>query len=127
MKVNGLLKVTGILYILNGALGIVSLLAGLAFGGILGAAAGDVSAGVGLMILLMISTIISILLSFLAGINGVRGRNLKLCLAMGIVLLILGAFSLIVNAASRDSITASMISMIISILYIFGVARQRAA
>ncbi len=127
MKTNNYLKITGILMIIGGALGIiVSIVALLGVAAL--AALGANSA------LLTVSSIVSIVGSvfeLIAGIQGVKGakdpaKGAK-CVAWGIVIIVLEVLSQVLSvvAGGEFGVVSMIIGLVLPILYTIGAFKAK--
>ncbi len=122
MKGSGFLKVTGILMIIGGGLGI--LLSIIAIAGMALLISAGVSAG--LMYVSIILFIISSVIELIAGIKGVKHCNDPVeggkCLIWGILVVALAVISLILTLAAggKFSFWSFLVGLVVPVLYIIG-------
>lgn len=131
----GKLKVTGILYIIFGTLGLLLSLALLAGGGLLLAAgAGTVGIALGAVAgILGAITVLTAVFYLILGILGVRNcdkpEKCGVNFVLGIIVLVLVVIGLVVNVATTDPSGAlsSVVGLVLSILYVMGAKENKDA
>ena len=125
MKVNTMLKVTSILYIIFAAIEAVVIILAVAGGALLGSIVGHAATGTIVLGIMMIPSAISVVLEMMAGINGVRGEHLFSCIGLGGTILALGIISLILSMINGSSVIGALLNIALSILYLIGASNQR--
>ena len=131
----GKLKVTGILYIIFGALGLLLSLALLAGGGLLLAAgAGTVGIALGAVAgILGAITVLTAVFYLILGILGVRNcdkpEKCGVNFVLGIIVLVLVVIGLVVNVATTgpSGALSSVVGLVLSILYVMGAKENKDA
>ena len=131
----GKLKVTGILYIICGALGLLLSLALLAGGGLLLAAgAGTVGIALGAVAgILGAITVLTAVFYLILGILGVRNcdkpEKCGVNFVLGILVLVLVVIGLVVNVATTgpSGALSSVVGLVLSILYVMGAKENKDA
>ena len=131
----GKLKVTGILYIIIGALGLLLSLALLAGGGLLLAAgAGTVGIALGAVAgILGAITVLTAVFYLILGILGVRNcdkpEKCGVNFVLGIIVLVLVVIGLVVNVATTgpSGALSSVVGLVLSILYVMGAKENKDA
>lgn len=123
-----LLKVTGIIYIVLAAVNIFGAIMGMIGGGLIGSAGGgeDVLMGASLIVLALV-VLVQGILGLVMGIMGVKHCNNPAkaggCFVLGIIVLALGAFSLVSNIIGKADVTtigSAIAGMVIPGLYTYG-------
>ena len=128
----GKLKVTGILYIIFGALGLLLSLALLAGGGLL-LAAGAGTVGIALGAVAGILGAITVLTAVFYLILGVRNcdkpEKCGVNFVLGIIVLVLVVIGLVVNVATTgpSGALSSVVGLVLSILYVMGAKENKDA
>lgn len=142
------LKVTGILLIIFGALGLISSLVSMAGASVLSALAAEFGANLGGI--LMLSAIVSIVLGavdLVAGILGVKNAQLpekaQVCFIMGIIMVLLQVvsfiFALVVNSSMTPiyeaagmpnpgivtSVLGLIVGLVLPVLYLVGANKNK--
>ena len=131
----GKLTVTGILYIIFGALGLLLSLALLAGGGLLLAAgAGTVGIALGAVAgILGAITVLTAVFYLILGILGVRNcdqpEKCGVNFVLGIIVLVLVVIGLVVNVATTgpSGALSSVVGLVLSILYVMGAKENKDA
>ena len=131
----GKLKVTGILYIIFGSLGLLLSLALLAGGGLLLAAgAGTVGIALGAVAgILGAITVLTAVFYLILGILGVRNcdkpEKCGVNFVLGIIVLVLVVIGLVVNVATTgpSGALSSVVGLVLSILYVMGAKENKDA
>lgn len=131
----GKLKVTGILYIIFGTLGLLLSLALLAGGGLLLAAgAGTVGIALGAVAgILGAITVLTAVFYLILGILGVRNcdkpEKCGVNFVLGILVLVLVVIGLVVNVATTgpSGALSSVVGLVLSILYVMGAKENKDA
>lgn len=131
----GKLKVTGILYIIFGTLGLLLSLALLAGGGLLLAAgAGTVGIALGAVAgILGAITVLTAVFYLILGILGVRNcdkpEKCGVNFVLGIIVLVLVVIGLVVNVATTgpSGALSSVVGLVLSILYVMGAKENKDA
>ena len=131
----GKLKVTGILYIIFGDLGLLLSLALLAGGGLLLAAgAGTVGIALGAVAgILGAITVLTAVFYLILGILGVRNcdkpEKCGVNFVLGIIVLVLVVIGLVVNVATTgpSGALSSVVGLVLSILYVMGAKENKDA
>lgn len=124
-KPNTLLKVVSILYIIFSILsGIIVILGSLGIGSLLGSAAGDVAAGLAMTMFFAAISLVGVVLGLMAGINGIKAQNLKLCKTLGIILIVFAVLSAIGSILNKGGIVSALIGLVLPILYTIGVSKE---
>ena len=130
-KGKGLLKVTGILLIIFGAIAAVISLAAIAGGGLaatsgsaIGAAAGGIAIFAGFILL------VGAALELIAGIFGVKNCDKpdksQSCLVLGILMLVIQVISMIVSiSAGSFNFFTTIIGLILPVLYTIGAVQNK--
>ncbi len=127
-KGSGFLKVTGIIMIVGGALGIILSLIAIAGVAILAAA----GASSGLLYLSVVISIVGAVLEMVAGIIGVKNckntEKASTCLMWGIIVIACSILSNIIAvvAGGEFNVSSMLIGMILPVLYIVGAIRNKA-
>lgn len=131
-KSNKFLKVTGILMIISGALGIIlGILAVVGVGAYVAAYGGDAEIGVGMLMSAAILTLISSAVSLVAGILGVanaaKPEKAMVCIVFGILTVVLAVLGNILTIAggSDFSVLNLITGLILPVLYLIGAFQSK--
>lgn len=129
MKENKFLKITGILMIIGGALGILISIIGIASTPLVEAMGVDS----GLLMVASIISIIGSIVELIAGIKGVKGakdpaKGAK-CVGWGITAIVIAIASEIITAVSGGDFSTSnlVIGLVIPVLYTIGAFKAKKA
>lgn len=129
----GKLKVTGIIYIIFGVIGLLTSLALMAGGGLL-ASAGGVGIALGAAAgVLGVINVISAVFYLILGILGVRNcdkpEKCGGCFVLGVIVLIFVLIGLVINVMSAGPVGAltSVVGLLLSIFYLMGAKENRDA
>ncbi len=129
----GKLKVTGIIYIIFGVIGLLTSLALMAGGGLL-ASAGGVGIALGAAAgVLGVINVISAVFYLILGILGVRNcdkpEKCGGCFVLGVIVLIFVLIGLVINVMSAGPAGAfsSVVGLLLSIFYLMGAKENRDA
>ena len=69
-------------------------------------------------------SLVGVVLGLMAGINGMKAQNLKLCKTLGIILIVLAVLSAIGSVSSEGGIVTALIGLVLPILYTIGVSKE---
>lgn len=123
------LKICSVLMIIGAAVVLViSLLALLGLGTLMGLAAEDMATGFGIAAVFMVIASLGAILQLVAGILGVRNWNnpakAQSCIVMGIVILVINIISQIGNIANSQSagnaVFYALLGLVLPVLYLVG-------
>ena len=131
-KGRNFLKVTGILMIIGGALGLILSIVALAGSGLAAAALGG-NIITGLLVFSSVVALLGSVIEFVAGIIGVKNNNKPekagTCLVWGIIVAALSVLSAILSLSGGSSfgdVIGSLITgLVIPVLYIIGAALNK--
>lgn len=124
-----MLKVCGILMIIGAALALVmSIIALLGVGTVMGLAAGSLAAGFGIATVFMVIASLGAVLQLIAGIVGVsnwdKPQNAGRCIVLGFIIVILNVISQLGTLLSTQStggeIFTVLLGLVIPVLYLVG-------
>lgn len=125
-KGKGFLKVTGILMIIGGALGII-----LGIVALVGAIAGVALGASFLLLVAAIFTLVSAILQLVAGIVGVKNcdkpENAQKCIKWGVIvvaLTVLGSLISVIGGGKFD-VLSLLIGLVLPALYIYGAIKNK--
>ena len=82
-------------------------------------------AGIAVVAIALIGTLIIGILELIAGIQGVRGKNLGSGKTLVIIILVLNVITVILNAIGNSFSWTSIISFALPILYLIGVNQSQ--
>ncbi len=129
----GLLKVTGIIYIILSALGLIGTLMTLAGGGLLAATGAPMGAVLG--VVFIVAAIISLaqgVFGLIMGILGVQNcdkpEKAGTCFVLGMIVVVLGAIGLVGNLLGRAdgaTIFGNLLGLVIPVLYTVGAYKNK--
>lgn len=125
----GLLKVTGILFIIGAAIGLITGILGIIGSAALGATVGGVegAAFAGVMVVAIIIALVGCILQLIAGIFGIKNcdkpEKSTTCIVFGAIILALSIISIIVAGFQWTS----LIGIILPVLYFIGAIQNKNA
>jgi hypothetical protein len=127
---NKLLKVTGILMIIGGGLGIIVGIIAVLGVGMLALTLGE-EANLGLLTISAILALVSSVISLIAGIFGVSGASkpekAQRCIVFGVLAIALAVLGNILNMAGGNSFspTSLLTGLILPVLYLIGAFQNK--
>lgn len=129
----GLLKVTGILFVIFAGItllfGLIGLIGSVALGAALGGASGAVLAGA--LILALVIALVVAVLELIAGIFGIKNcdkpEKSTTCIVFGTIILVLSVISMISSITSGQFQWTSIFGIALPILYFIGAVMNKKA
>ncbi|MCI8291942.1 MAG: hypothetical protein HFH53_00190 [Hespellia sp.] len=119
-KPSGLLKVISILIMIGAVLGLIGTVILIFFSG----TTNEVLAAAGVPALSTfdyVVSLVSVVCSLAAGIAGVSGKNKKVAMLLGIVILAIAVVDMITTTMTYGFLATSILGLIFPLLYIWGV------
>ena len=113
-----MLKVVSILYIIFSGISILLGLLALVGGGMIAAGGDMMGAGVG--VVLIASSVFSLIVGIIGVKNCAKPEKAQVCFVLGIILIVLAAFSLISSFGGDGNVFSALVGLVLPVLYTLG-------
>ncbi|WP_308754359.1 hypothetical protein [uncultured Anaerotruncus sp.] len=120
-----MLKVVSILYIIFSGISILLGLLALVGGGMIAAGGDMMGAGVGAVaaiagVVLIASSVFSLIVGIIGVKNCAKPEKAQVCFVLGIILIVLAAFSLISSFGGDGNVFSALVGLVLPVLYTLG-------
>ena len=124
-KGKNMLKVVSILYIIFSGISILLGLLALVGGGMIAAGGDMMGAGVGAVaaiagVVLIASSVFSLIVGIIGVKNCAKPEKAQVCFVLGIILIVLAAFSLISSFGGDGNVFSALVGLVLPVLYTLG-------